>query len=172
MADYKGKQAVYAINSYVWKLLEANLGWERWKGIPPIIPVQQQPEIMQSGKAFMVYGSAIHPPTHLYQHKKSAVSYMIYAPSSTEVNNIVQLLSDVFERQDWAAHDVNDWLSTEAESRESGHRGVYFTTISSTMAEKAEDPADQEGGYSAGMVMLEMKYTTDPSTAVTSGFTV
>lgn len=171
MADYKEKNAVYALNSYIWKLVEANLGWTRWKGVPPIIPVQQQPEIMQSGKAFMVYGSAFHPPTHLHQHKKQAASYMIYGRSATEVNRIVELIYETFERQDLAAQDVNDWLATEAQHRDGGHRGVYFTTVTSTMAEKAEDPSNEEGGYFAGMVLLEMKYTTDESNIVTSGFT-
>lgn len=174
MAEYKEKNATYALNSYVWKLLEANLGWKRWKGVPPIIPVAQQPEIMQSGEAFLVYGSAFHPPGYLYQHKKEAVSYMVYAPSSTEVNRVVELLFDTFERQDVAAEDVNDWLVEEAKpgNREGGHRGVYFTSVKSTMAEKAEDAPDEEGGYAAGMVLIEMNYTEDPnSTIQTTGFT-
>lgn len=170
--DYKEKNAVYALNSYMWKLVEANLGWTRWKGVPPIIPVAQQPEIMQSGKAFMVYGSAIHPPGHLYQHKKEAASYMIYGTTSTEVNKIVELLVETFERQDVAADDVNDWLFEEAKHREGGHRGVYFTSLKSTMAEKAEDAPDEEGGYAAGMVLIEMNYTEDENDTIqTKGFT-
>lgn len=169
--EYKEKNATYALNSYVWKLVEANLGWKKYQGLVPIIPVAQQPELMQSAKAFMVYGSALHPSSHLYQHKKEAVSYMIYAPTSTEVNKIIELLFDTFERQDEAALDVNDWLVTEAEGRGS-HRGVYFTTVKATMAEKAEDAPDEEGGYAAGMVLVEMNYTEDPNgTIQTKGFT-
>lgn len=165
---YKEKDAVYALNSYLWKLLKENLGWTRWNDVPPIVPDQQTPEVMQSGKAFLVYGSAKHPPTHLYQHKSEAASYMVYALSATEVNRIVDLLTDVFERQDEAAADVNDWLALEAQNRAGGHRGVYFTTIRATMAEKAERPADEEGGYYGGLVMLEMRFTTDASSAVTN----
>lgn len=174
MANYKGKSALYALNSYVWKLVEANLGWARVSGVPPIVPVQQQPELMQTGKAFIVYGSAYHPPSHLYQHKKEAVSYMIYATSATEVNNIIDLLFDTFERQDVAARDVNDWLVEEAKpgNRTGGHRGVYFTSVKSTMAEKAEDPSEEEGGYFAGMVLIEMQYTQDTNDTIqTTGFT-
>lgn len=172
MAEYKEKNAVYAFNSYTWKLLEANLGWTRWNSVPPIIPVAQQPEIMQSGKAFIVYGSAFHPPSHLYEHKKEAVSYMVYATSSTEVNRIVELLFDTFQRQDVAAEDINDWLGEEAKHRDGGHRGVYFTTVKSTMAEKAEDAPEEEGGYAAGMVLVELNYTEDTNDTIqTSGFT-
>lgn len=174
MAEYKEKNAVYAFNSYVWKLLEANLGWTRYNGLIPIVPIKQQPEIMQSGKAFIVYGSAFHPPAHLYQHQKEAISYMIYATSSTEVNRIVELLFDTFQRQDEAAADINDWLVEEAKpgNRTGGHRGVYFTTVKSTMAEKAEDAPDEEGGYAAGMVLVELNYTEDPNVTIqTKGFT-
>lgn len=170
MADYKEKNAVYALNSYTWKLLQVNLGWKEWKGVPPIIPVQQQPELMQSGRAFMVYGSALHPPGHLYQLNTEAVSYVIYAPTATETNRVVNLLFDTFKRQDDAAADVNDWLAAEATSRGS-HRGVYFTSIRATVAEKAERPADEEGGYLAGMVMVTAQFITDESDAITSGFT-
>lgn len=169
---YKEKDAVYALNSYTWKLLEANLGWKRWNGVPPIIPIAQQPEIMQSGEAFIVYGSAFHPPGHLYQRKKEAASYMIYATSSTQVNRIVDLLFETFKRQDDAARDVNDWLVEEANHREGGHRGVHFESVRATMAEKAEDAPQEEGGYAVGLVLIEMYYTQDEnSTIQTTGFT-
>lgn len=166
---YENKDAVYALNSYTWKLLEANLGWEKWKELPPIIPVAQQPELLQSGKAFLVYGSARHPAEHLYALVKEAVSYTIYATSSTEVNKIANLLADTFERQDEAADDVNSWLVTEDPHR-SSPRGISFGSIRTMMVEKAT-PADEEGGYVAGLVMLEMKYTKQNNTIQTSGFT-
>lgn len=172
MAEYKDNNAVYALNSYTWKLLEANLGWKKYQGLVPIVPVAQQPELMQSGNAFIVYGSAFHPPGHLYQHKKEALSYMIYSTSSTEVNRIVELLFDTFQRQDEAALDVNDWLVEEGNHRTGGHRGVYFTTVVSRMAEKAEDAPEEEGGYAAGMVLIEMNYTEEPNDTIqTTGFT-
>lgn len=170
---YTDKNAVYALNSYLWKLLEANLGWTKadYGDKVPIIPVSQQPEMMQSGKAFIVYGSAIHPADHLYSLKKEAVSYMIYGPSATEVNKIVNLLTEAFARQDDAAADVNNWLVTEGASRTGGYRDVHFGTIRTTMSEKAEDAPDEEGGYSAGLVLVETKYTVDNSNIITSGFT-
>ena len=161
---YNDFNAVYALNSYVWKLLEANLGWTRddYQGRTPIIPTAQQPELMQSGKAFLVYGSAIHQPTHLYALRNEAVSYTIYAPSSTDANKIANLLNAAFERQDEAADDVNHWLGVENKSR-----GVSFGTIRAVMVEKAE-PADEEGGYVAALVMLDTKYTSDESNIITT----
>lgn len=167
---YEDKNAAYALNSYLWKLLEANLGWTKVNGLTPIIPVAQQPELMQSGEPFIVYGSAIHQPQHLYVMRKEAVSYMIYATTVGKINETVDLLVEAFERQDEAAIDVNEWLDTEAAGR-GEHRGVYFSTIRVTMAEKAEDAAEEEGGYVVGLVMLETRYTKDSGGIQTTGFT-
>lgn len=165
---YKSKSAVYALNSYTWKLLQVNLGWEDYNGVPPIIPTAQQPEMLASGKAFIVYGSAMHPPDHLYALNTEAVSYLIYAPTSTEANNVASLFYETFKRQDDAATDVNDWLAKESATRTGGHRGVNFATIRSIMIEKAE-PADEEGGFVSALVMLETKYvTTAPAEIITA----
>lgn len=171
MVKYKENSATYALNSYVRKLLEANLGLKKYQGLVPIVPVAQQPEMLQSNSAFLVYGSSHHPPSELYQHRRDAVSYAVYAPSSTEVNSIVELLFDVFQRQDDAAMDANDWLGVEAQGR--GYdRGIFFTSIRSTMANKAEDAPDEEGGYAMGLVMVEMNYTKDENpTLQTTNFT-
>lgn len=163
---YDDKNAVYALNSYLWKLLEVNLGWEKTNELTPIVPVAQQPELMQGGKPFLVYGSAIHQPTHLYVLRKEAVSYMVYATTASEINKIVNVIAQALERQDDAAADVNDWLVTEGNGR-----GVHFASIRVTMAEKAEDAAEEEGGFYKGLIMLEARYTLDDSGIQTTGFT-
>jgi hypothetical protein len=121
--------------------------------------------MLQSGEAFIVYGSAIHPATDLYDLNMEAVSYLIYAPTSTEANNIVNLLVETFKRQDVAASDVNDWLAVENKNR-----GVAFGSIRSVMAEKAE-PADEEGGMVSALVMLEAKYVITAPSEIQTVFT-
>lgn len=169
--SYKEKNVAYALNSYVTKLLEANLDWKKYQGLSRIIPSSQQPELMQSGKPFIVYGYSTHPPGHLYQLERAAISYMVYSTSPTEVNTIISLMNETFRRQDEAAVDVNDWLTTEAAVRAGGHRGVYFSMVKTTVAERAEEAAEEEGGYSVGHILLEALYTTDDNTSFqTTGF--
>lgn len=167
---YKMNNAAYALNSYIWKLLEANLEWnkESYNGLVPIVPLAQQPELMQSGKPFLVYGSTDHPAGHLYALKSIGVAYTIYATTVNEANTIATLLVDTFERQDEAADDVNAWLNTEAAGRGSS-RGISFGTIKTNMAQKAE-PADEEGGYVASFVLLEARYTAPNNTLTTKDF--
>jgi hypothetical protein len=164
---YKSNSAVYALNSFTWQLLKSNLGWTEYQGVPLIIPTAQQPELMQSGSAFIVYGSAMQPAMHLYALNTESVAYNIYGKSTTEVNNVADLLFEVFKRQDEAAALVNDWLAKESLTRTGGHRGVYFGTVRATMIEKAE-PADEEGGFVSALVMLETRYTADTPAIITS----
>ena len=164
---YKEKSAVYALNSYTWKLLQTNLGWEAYQGVPPIIPTSQQPELMESGKPFIVYGSAFQPATDLYALNTESIAYVIYGTKVTEVNTIATLLYETFKRQDDAAADVNAWLGLEGTTRTGGNRGVTFGSIRTTMVEKAE-PADEEGGFVSALVMLEARYTSDESNIVTT----
>lgn len=166
MSNWKALNAVYALNSYTWKLLEANLGWTTYQGNIPIIPTAQQPELMQSGKAFIVYGAATQPASFLYALDTDSISYVIYAPTSTEANNVAVLLYEAFKRQDESANDVMEWLDTE-----NNNRGVQFSSVRSVMISKAE-PADDEGGYVSALVLLEAKYTTNDQQIQTTGFTV
>lgn len=170
MANYKMKNAPYALNSYIWKLLEANLEWnkENYNGLVPIVPLAQQPELMETGRPFLVYGSNTHPPEHLYALKSESIAYTIYAPTANEANVVVSLLVDTFERQDEAAADVNQWLNTEGIAT-GIPRGISFGTIKTSMSQKAE-PADEEGGYVASFVLLEARYTAPNNTITTTDF--
>lgn len=176
---YRDNAGAYALNSYTWKLLEANLGWTKvlveGKGeIVPIVPIAQQPELMATGKPFIVYGSARHPADHLYQLVHESISYTIYAAgkiAATDVNKICNLLAETYARQDVAAADVNEWLAEEEAGRGIS-RDLGFSSIRTIVA-KGADPADEEGGYVAGLVMVEAKYvelSTAPGVQ-TSGFT-
>lgn len=160
---YSDSNVVYALNSYLWKLLEANLGWSKssYNGMSPITPSQQQPELMQTGKPFIVYGSASQPASHLYDFEVETVAYNIYAPSATEANKIANLIKDVFKRQDLAAADVNKWLDFEGDpSRRGTHRRISFASIKANVIEKVE-PSDEEGGYVNAVAIVEVRYVNN-----------
>lgn len=171
MVDYtdRNSNVVYALNSYVRKLLSVNLGIDSddYGDLDPVIPSSQQPELLATAKPFIVYGSGTHPASHLYQLRKEAISYTVYGTGPTEVNKICNLLVSAFERQDDAVRDVNDWIDLEGQHRASGKRDVHFAGIRLTMSQKAE-PGDEEGGYSSALVMIETQYTIVEEPIVTS----
>lgn len=152
---WKARSAVYALNHYTWELLKNNLGWTEYNTVPLIIPIAQQPELMQSGKPFIVYGSAYQPPQHLYALNSESIAYTIWGTSTTEVDNVANLLYEVYKRQDEAAADVNDYIG-----RAGIYPGISFGTIRCTMTAQAE-PADDEGGFVSALIMLEVRYTAD-----------
>jgi hypothetical protein len=172
MYEDRNYNAVYALNSYLWKLIEANLGWKKsdYGTAQPIIPSAQQPELVATGNPFIVYGSAIQPVSHLYALRTESVSYNVYSESSTEANAVINLFMETFERQDEAARDVNEWLAVEGMQRPGGKRNVSFTSIKPTLSERAE-AADTEGGYVAGFIMMEINYILEARTVQTTGFT-
>lgn len=164
---------VYALNSYVFKLIEANNGVDKadYEGASPVIPVQQQPEFLQKGKPFVVYGASTLPPTHLYVCRTSSVAYNVYATTSTEVNAIANTLAHAFERQDEAASDVNQHLALQAPHMPGGLKSnVEFQTVKLSMVETAA-PADEEGGYYSAVVLVEIKYIVNSDDVQTTGFT-
>jgi len=167
---YEGHTAIYALNSYVWKLIETNLGWSKsdYSGAVPIIPSSQQPELMNTKKPFLVYGSAGQPFGNLYVQRRDSVSYNIYGQTAKEVNDVVALIADAFETQDQAADYVNQWLTTERNAT-GRDRGISFLSVRPIMSGRATAAAD-EGGLVSAYCMVEIKYVSE-NNAVTTGFT-
>lgn len=168
---YVEDSATNALRSYLWKLLESNLGWSKddYNGVVPIIPIAQEPELKDTGRPFVVYNSSQHEANHLYVLKSEEVGLYIYAPTVGEANRIAKLIADTFDRQDEAADDVNSWLNTEQAGRNK-NRNIAFTSIKTDLIDRA-DATDNEGGYVAALVLLEAKYLTENNTIVTTGFT-
>lgn len=166
--------AAYALNDYTWKLLEYNLGWTKitpagmTASAVPIVPLSQQPEFMATKKPFIVYSTSVQPSAYLYAQRVETIGYTVFSTTVKETNDTLDVLLGAFERQDEAAEDVNEWLHIQ---RTSGgkDRKVMFTTIRNQFVQKAV-PANQEGGFVGGTILLECKYITSVQ-PVTSGFT-
>lgn len=167
----RGTNAVYAMNSYTLKLLKVNLDWNPadYKNGTPIIPAAQQPEFNDIGRTFIVYSSAVNAAMDLWAQKSETLAYTIYSPSTTSADAVVNLLTDVFERQDEAAADVNEWLDLERAGGKT--RDISFHSIKANLGEKS-NPPDQEGGYYSAVVMLNLLYSTRENVPMlTRGFT-
>lgn len=165
---YTPTNAVYRLNSYVWKVLEANLGWSEsdYSNGTPFLPSAQQPELIQTGKPFIVYSSATGPNGFLYALKSESVSYTIYGEYPADVDIIVNLLERVFESADDAAANINQHLHDEGLNK-----GVSFCSAETTMIEKADAP-DQEGGMVSAHIMFRITYVQhNDANLKLSGFT-
>lgn len=166
--------ATYALNGYLWKALQANLGWDSadYEGARPIIPASAQPEFMQKAKPFIIYSSSAPPTTHLWAMRNEAVAYSVFATSVSEANKIVELMVSMFERQDELVGKVNEWLDIEkvgrlAEGKQP--RGIAFNSIKLAMSQRAE-ATNQEGGYYSALVIVDFK-TINNANPILDGFT-
>lgn len=163
---YEDVNAVYAVNKYLNRALAVNLGWtpitytnnlgESVKALP-IIPSQQQPEFLDAGRTFLVYGSVVQPQSRMWAMTAETVVYTIWSPSTTEANKVCNFIHDLFMNVDESADAVNSYLDTEMDATQR-NRYVAFTMIAPGLVEKAE-PVESETGWAAGSVTVETLYT-------------
>ena len=131
MIDYN-IDAMYEIRKHLWQELilnkifndsdyySDNIG----KEIIPIIPVQQQPELNQflSGKKHIVYDKIGLSYEDNWMICCEKMLFTIYATDFSEINQIRNLMIDVFRRMDDSAKDLNASKSTQ--------KIKFFNTIS------------------------------------------
>lgn len=164
MADYK-LDAAYEIRRYLWEELQShnifdledyyseNIG----DTIVPIIPVQQQPELNQflSGKKHIVYDKIglVYDDNWLICNEKFL--FTIYATDVDQINEIRNLMVDIFRRMDESARDLN---SSKASDKFIFHNSLVLEITSIS-------PSDELQGFMSSDVILEVKYSrlVDPS---------
>lgn len=161
----KDNNVVNALNSYVWKLLQVNLGWTKtdFQGSNPIIPAAQMPEFNDNGHDYIVYSSTANPSGPLWAIKSETVAYTIYSNSTTSADAVVNMLHSALERMDESAADINNWIDQErahnGETSQNLTRAVSFMSVWATVAEKAGNPSDEQGGQVASTILLNVLYT-------------
>jgi hypothetical protein len=162
MIDYN-IDAMYEIRKHLWQELilnkifndsdyySDNIG----KEIIPIIPVQQQPELNQflSGKKHIVYDKIGLSYEENWMICCEKILFTIYATDFSEINQIRNLMLDVFRRMDDSAKDLNASKSTS--------KIKFFNTMVAEIS--PTEPSQELQGFLSADVILEVKYarTTD-----------
>ena len=124
--------------------------------IVPIIPVQQAPELNQflSGKKHLVYDKVGISYDSLWQICNEQILFTVYATDFSEINEIRNLMIDVFRRMDESAQDVNKWAGLSTKFK-------FFSIYVSDMSPIS--PSEEIQGFLASDVILEVKYARDIS---------
>jgi hypothetical protein len=157
MTDYN-IDAMYEIRKHLWAELilnkifndsdyySDNIG----KEIIPIIPVQQQPELNQflSGKKHIVYDKIGMSYEENWMICCEQMIFTIYATNFSEVNEIRNLMVDVFRRMDDSAKDLNASKSTP--------KIKFFNTM--VVEISPTEPSQELQGFLSADVILEVKY--------------
>lgn len=76
-------------------------------------------------------------PTPLYPHKREQLLYYLYSTSLANVNNANIVISQLLDREDAAAQDLNAWCSNTQEGF-----NVFFHNVKVYQAQEARDVLD------------------------------
>jgi hypothetical protein len=159
MANYK-LDAMLELRKYLWDQLKTsqvfdeteyysdNIGQE----IIPIIPVQQAAELNQflSGKKHIVYDKVGMSYEDNWLICCEQILFTIYSTDVSEINEIRNLITDVFRRVDVSGREMDrsDLLSDKFK-----FYSVFIADISPTA------PSEELQGFLSADVILEIKYS-------------
>jgi hypothetical protein len=156
--DYKA-DIMLDLRKYLWSQLKANdiftatdyysdnIGQE----IVPIIPVQQSSEMNQflSGKKHIVYDKIGMSYEDNWAVCCEQILFTIYSTDVSEINEIRNLMTDLFRRMDESARDTNRFSGI---SQKFKFFSIFLADISPT------SPSEELAGFLSSDVVLEVKY--------------
>lgn len=156
--DYKA-DIMLDLRKYLWSQLTSNdiftssdyysdnIGQE----IVPIIPVQQSAEMNQflNGKKHIVYDKIGLSFEDNWAISCEQILFTIYSTNVSEINEIRNLMADLFRRMDDSARDANAYAGI---SNKFKFFSIFVADISPTT------PSDEIAGFLSADVILEVKY--------------
>lgn len=158
-ANYK-LDSMFEIRKFFWKNLvdlglfneedyyADNLG----DTFVPILPVQQSPEFNQflSGKKHIVYDKIGVSYDEMWLVCNEQILFTIYSTSFDDINEIRNLMIDLFRRMDDTASDINKWSGLSDKFK---FFSIYVSDMSPTAA------SEEMQGFLSADVVLEVKYS-------------
>lgn len=145
----------HILRLFVWELLKLNAGLEPVNGLIPLVPIEDEPTLAESGEPYLIYGYAEMEAERRDINRRGVLSFRIVAPTSAQLGQISNVISSAFESRDVATEAVNRWSSTNDQLV-----GIRFTSLKTTYVERGE-AAESEGGPVDTVVNIGYEYITD-----------
>jgi hypothetical protein len=122
------------------------------KSIIPILPVQQQPEMNQflNNKTHIVYDKVGMSYEDNWAICCEQILFTIYDSDYAKINEIRNLIVDLFRRMDESAGDLNRYNGLSEKFK---FHSIYIADISPT------SPSEEIQGFLSADVVLEVKYS-------------
>jgi len=159
MTDYS-KIAASDIRSYIWnEIVDAGLldpndyfadGF--YENMVPIIPSQQIPEFnnLLPGKTYMIYDFEIKTIPVQWWMTEESFTISTISQNYDVINQINNLINDLFRRYDESATDLNTYLA--GQSNFIYHHAMIDRVFS-------PEPYNTEGDYQIGSAMISYGYS-------------
>jgi hypothetical protein len=118
----------------------------------PIIPTQQIPEFnnLLPGRTYMIYDFEVKAVPVQWWMTEEAFTLTVISQNYEVINQITNLMQDVFRRYDESARDLNNYLGS------SSNFIYHHTTIDSIMS---PEPFSSEGDYQMASVVFTYNYS-------------
>jgi hypothetical protein len=100
-------------------------------------------------------------PTPFYGRKREQLMYYLYSTSIANVNNANIVISQLLDREDAAAQDVNDWARIHSGGLNKPHN-VYFHNIRVYQADETRDLVDLASARTVFINKLIIEYDYHP----------
>lgn len=144
----------HILRLYTWDLLKNNTDIELVNGLVPIVPLEDEPRLSQSGKPYLIYGFSESNNVKDYPIKSGHLSFRVVTYTLSDMAEYLNVLSRAFEHGDQSAYHVNLFSSAVNNGL---FVGLKFTYIFVTYLE-SPTPAETEGGQLEGVINLEFNY--------------
>lgn len=152
--------AMYDIRQFIWTNLQDSeiLDKDDYysdnlnKSIIPILPVQQQPEMNQflNNKTHIIYDKVGISYEDNWMICNEQILFTIYDSDYAKINEIRNLMIDLFRRMDESAGDLNKYNGISEKFK---FHSIYIADISPTT------PSEEIQGFLSTDVVLEVKYS-------------
>ena len=159
MTDYTSIASA-DIRQYIWQaiqdanILDQNDYYSENMGIllNPIIPVQQVPEFnnMLPGKTYMIYDFEVKTIPVQWWMTEESFTISTISQNYDVINQINNLINDLFRRYDESATDLNTYLA--GQSNFIYHHAMIDRVFS-------PEPYNTEGDYQIGSAMISYGYS-------------
>jgi hypothetical protein len=139
------------VNAYIYDKLSEyeDIGVDKNQKFNPIFPAsptnieEVYKEVSQStgiaDPLIMQYDRLMRfRPNSFYPRKREQLLYYVYSTSISNVNNAAIVISQLLDREDAAAQDLNDWCSNNSSKIDAPYN-VFFHNIKVHQTEEAKD---------------------------------
>jgi len=156
----------HILRLYIWDLFKNNTGLQEVNGLVPIVPIEDEPKLEQSGQTYFVYGFAESQSGPFQEIKRGIFSLRYSTQNFSTVGEITTTISRAFENSDHASKQVNLWSSNYGGdsvtdplrgSADNPFIGIRFTSLEVTYTEGGEPP-DSEGAPIEGIINIGYNY--------------
>lgn len=154
------KVASSQIRSYIWsKIAEAKIldiqnyyadGFDA--PLIPIIPSQQVPEFnnLLPGQTYLIYEFEVKTVPVQWWMTEEMMTISVMSQNFEDVNEITNLLHDLFRRYDESAKDINDFLGGTSNF-------IFHHTLIDSIV--SAEPYSSEGNYQIGSISFSYSYS-------------